>query len=65
MDARLTRIDDAIADVIAEEHNLEITAYCAGHDTEAQHWALQVDKLQHIRVLLARMPFSANVQDTL
>jgi len=65
MDARLTRIDDAIADVIAEEHNLELAYYLAGHENEAQHFVVEIEKLQHLRVLLARVPFTPNVVDTL
>ena len=65
MDARLTRIDDAIADVIAEEHQLELTAYLAGHEPEAQRWVYEIARLQHLRVLLARVPFTPNVVDTL
>lgn len=65
MDARLTRIDDVIADVIAEEHRLQIKYYCAGHEPEAQRVVFEIAQLQHIRVLLERLPFSRNVQDTL
>lgn len=65
MDQRLDRIDRVIADVIAEEHNLEITAYLAGKDEQAQRWVFEIAQLQHLRTLLVRLPFSANVVDTL
>lgn len=62
---RLARIDAAIADVIAEEHNLELRAYLAGQDDEAQCWVFEIARLQHLRTLLARIPFTPQVQDTL